>query len=55
MGVRIRGTLGDIEPLNKVPFKRAKSGVQKGLGLLGGGWDSLGFRRVRLRDYGFRA
>ena len=25
MGVRIRGTLGDIDPLNKVPFKRATS------------------------------
>ena len=23
MGVRIRGTLGDIDPLNKVPFNRA--------------------------------
>ena len=30
LGVRITGTLGDIEPLNKVPFKRATSGVQKG-------------------------
>ena len=30
MGVRIRGTLGDIDPLNKVPLKRARSGVQKG-------------------------
>ena len=30
MGVRIRGTLGDIDPLNKVPFKRAKSRVKKG-------------------------
>ena len=30
MGVRIRGTLGDIDPLNKVPFKRARSRVQKG-------------------------
>ena len=30
MGARIRGTLGDIDPLNKVPFKRAKSRVQKG-------------------------
>ena len=26
----ITGTLGDIDPLNKVPFKRATSGVQKG-------------------------
>ena len=25
MGVRIRGTLGDRDPLNKVPFKRAIS------------------------------
>ena len=25
LGVRIRGTLGDIDPLNKVPFKRARS------------------------------
>ena len=30
LGFRIRGTLGDIDPLNKVPFKRAKSRVQKG-------------------------
>ena len=30
MGARIRGTLGDIEPLNLVPFKRATSRVQKG-------------------------
>ena len=30
VGVRIRGTLGDIDPLNKVPFKRARSRVQKG-------------------------
>ena len=30
MGVRIRGTLGDIDPLNKVPFKRATTRVQKG-------------------------
>ena len=30
MGVRIRGTLGDIDPLNKVPFKRAISRVKKG-------------------------
>ena len=30
MGVRIRGTLGDIDPLNKVPFKGATSRVQKG-------------------------
>ena len=31
MGVRIRGTLGDIDPLNKVPFKRARSRVKKSL------------------------
>ena len=30
MGVSFRGTLGDIDPLNKVPFKRARSRVQKG-------------------------
>ena len=30
MGVRIRGTLVDIDPLNKVPLKRATRRVQKG-------------------------
>ena len=30
VGVRIRGTLGDIDPHNKVPFKRARSKVKKG-------------------------
>ena len=30
LGVRIKRTLGDIDPLNKVPFKRATSRVQKG-------------------------
>ena len=30
LGGRIRGTLGDIDPLNKVPFKRATSKVKKG-------------------------
>ena len=30
MGDRIRGTLGDVDPLSKVPFKRARSRVQKG-------------------------
>ena len=35
LGVRIRGTLGDIDPLNKVPFKRARSRVQKGSPLMG--------------------
>ena len=34
-GVRIRGALGDIDPLNKVPSKRARSRVQKGLLLRG--------------------
>ena len=29
------GTLGDIDPLNKVPFKRASSRVQKGYPLRG--------------------
>ena len=29
-GVRIRGTLGDMDPLNKAPVKRATSRVQKG-------------------------
>ena len=29
VGGRIRRTLGDIDPLNKVPFKRATSRVQK--------------------------
>ena len=29
-GLRIRGTLGDIDPLNKAPFKRARRRVQKG-------------------------
>ena len=33
MGVRIRGTLGDRDPLNKVPLKRASSRVKRlGLG-----------------------
>ena len=30
MGVRIMGTLGDIDPLNKVSFKRSKSRIKKG-------------------------
>ena len=30
LGVRIRGALGYIDPLNKVPFKRATSRVQQG-------------------------
>ena len=29
MGVRITGTLGDIDPLNKVPFQRAKSRLRR--------------------------
>ena len=33
MGIRISGTLGDIDPLNKAPFKRGISRVQKGLTL----------------------
>ena len=35
LGFRIRGTLGDIDPLNKVPFKSATSRVQKGSPLKG--------------------
>ena len=30
LGVRIRGTLDNIDPLNKVPFKRAISRLKKG-------------------------
>ena len=30
LGVRIRLTLRDLDPLNKVTFKRATSRVQKG-------------------------
>ena len=30
MGARIRGNFGDIDPLKKVPVKRAKSRVKKG-------------------------
>ena len=30
VGVRIRGTLGDVDPLNKVPFMRAISRVKMG-------------------------
>ena len=29
LGDRIRGTLGDFDPLNKVPFQRARTRVQK--------------------------
>ena len=29
-GLGLGGALGDIDPLNKVPFKRATSRVQKG-------------------------
>ena len=35
MGVRIRGTLGDMGPLDKVPFKRSKEWVKKGYPLRG--------------------
>ena len=35
LGVGIRGTLGDLDLLNKVPFKRARSRVQKGYPLRG--------------------
>ena len=34
-GGRIEGTLGDIDPLNKVLLKRARSRVQKGYPLRG--------------------
>ena len=30
LGVRIRVNLGNIDPLKKVPFKRARSRVEKG-------------------------
>ena len=30
IGVRIRGTLGHPDPLNKVPFKKAISRIKKG-------------------------
>ena len=30
MGDRIRGTLGDIDPLNKVPVEESQKRVQKG-------------------------
>ena len=30
MGVRIRGAFGDMDPLNKVPFKRSRSGLRRG-------------------------
>ena len=29
-GLGSRGILGDIDPVNKVPFKRARSRVKKG-------------------------
>ena len=35
LGGRIKGTFGDIDPLNKVPLKRARSRVQKGYPLRG--------------------
>ena len=31
MGARVRATLGDIDPLNEVPFARDICRVQKGL------------------------
>ena len=31
LGVRIRGTLGDIEPLNKIPCKKPKGRVKSPL------------------------
>ena len=31
IGVKIRGTLGNIDPLNKTPVKRAKNRDKKGL------------------------
>ena len=30
MGVKIKGTFGDIDPLNRSLYKRAISGVKKG-------------------------
>ena len=30
LGVKNKGTLGDIDALDKVPFKRARSRVKKG-------------------------
>ena len=30
LGVGIRGSLGDINPLNKLPFQKANSRVKKG-------------------------
>ena len=35
VGVRIRGPLGDIDPLNKLPYKGAISRVEKGPPLTG--------------------
>ena len=35
LGVRIRGTVGDIDPLNQVPFKGAISRVKTGSPLRG--------------------
>ena len=35
LGGRIKGTLGDIDSLNKVPLKRARSRVEKGYPLRG--------------------
>ena len=47
MGVRIRGTLGDIDPLNEVPFKRARSRVHYL------GFQALGFQALITKS-GFR-
>ena len=35
MGVRIKGTVEDANPLKKVPFKRGRSRVKKGPPLSG--------------------
>ena len=32
LGVRIKGTLGHVDPLNKVPVQRARSRVEKAKG-----------------------
>ena len=34
LGVGIKGTLGDIDPLNKVPLKRSRSRVLYGVSLI---------------------
>ena len=35
IGIRIRGTLRDIDPLSKLPFKKARSRVYEGFPLRG--------------------